>query len=432
MMHSGLTVGLRLRTRLACALLLSVSLVGCRSSAPPEEETHAAPVHAEPAKKVVVGEWTELLGTTQPLPNRSARISAAVEGHVLSVLGDGTGSAVVEGQQVKPEQIVVQLDDRVVRANRDKLRATLKDLDEQQKQAGFALELATIDVRRLEDLQQNKSSNASVPLVSRVELEKARITQKDAESKQKSATAKRDAAMADLKGLDRQLDFFALKSPIAGRLGIVQAVPGQTLTPGTVVADVVDLSEIDVLSYAPPATAAKLALDQPARLVLGENADLSKPLQGKVVFIGVQALPETGNVAVKIRFANPDFGMRANSIVHVNVLTQPERERLTIPEAVLSEDRDVPTVVVVEDVKTEKKGEEETKLGKARRLEAKIGVRDREHHVVELIALEDPEKKKEKVSPDGLLFVTEGGQGLKNDDKVKVEEAHEEKPHEDK
>ena len=39
---------------------------------------------------------------------------------------------------------------------------------------------------------------------------------------------------------------------IAGRLGLIRVVPGQTLSPGTVVAEVIDLSEVDVLCFVPP------------------------------------------------------------------------------------------------------------------------------------------------------------------------------------
>src|SRR5205823_963489 len=121
-----------------------------------------------------------------------------------------------------------------------------------------------------------------------------------AESRQKGAGAKHAAAVAELKALDEQLEFYTLRAPIAGRLSIVQAVPGQTLTPGTVVADVVNLDPIDVLCYAPPEAARRLALDQPAHLVLVEapSAEPSAPVTGKVAFIAVQAQPETGNIAV--------------------------------------------------------------------------------------------------------------------------------------
>jgi membrane fusion protein (multidrug efflux system) len=412
-------------------LFLPCLSIGCRKTLPPTEEgTPQAPVKAEAAKTLVLGEWTDLLGTTQPLPNHSARVSAAVEGRVLSVLGDSMGAVVTEGQQVKAGQVIVRLDDRVLQANREKLRAALDDLDEQKKQAGYAVELAKIEVNRLEELTPSSSSSGSLPLVSRVELNRARIAQKDAESKQKSVTAKHAVATAELKALDEQLHFYTLRAPIAGRLGIVQAVPGQTLSAGTVVAEVVDLNEIDVVCYAPPDAAARLALDQPAKLVLGEAAgeDGKRFPAGKVAFVGIQAQPETGNVAVKVRFPNPDLRLRTNTVVRVHVLTKPEKERLTIPETALMEDRDPPTVVAVQDVKSEKKNGDEQKVGKVRKLQATLGVRDRDRHVVELLGLVDPATK-ETVAPQRLLFVTAGGNGLQNDDVVKLqkEESKEEK-----
>lgn len=404
-------------------LLLMNVAGGCQRAPHPAEEVTQAPVQAQAASKIVMGEWTDLLGTTVPLPNRSARISAAVEGHVLTVLGDGKGSAVVEGEQVKAGQVVVQMDDRVLRANRGKLQAMLNDLEEQHKQAEFALELATIDVNRLKELMRSSPASGTLPLVSRVEIEKTQVLHKDAQSKLKSVAARQAAARADLKALDEQLKFFTLRAPISGRLSIVQTVPGQTLNPGAVVAEVVDLERIDVLCYAPPDIVSRLALDQPARLVVEESAAATsgpRPL-GKVAFIGVQAQPETGNVAVKVRFPNPELRLRGHAIVHVHVLTRPEQERLTIPEAALMEDLDIPMVVVVQDVKIEKSAGEEHKIGKSRKLQVGLGVRDRDRGIAEILSLEDPATKA-KVDPNDLLFVTAGGHGLRNDDMVKVEE----------
>jgi RND family efflux transporter MFP subunit len=411
---------------LLAGLLFTGAVVGCHGDAPPSPEpVPRAPVQAQAAKPILMGEWTELLGTTQPLPNRSARISATMEGHVLSVLGDGKGAVVAEGQQVKAGQVIVRLDDSVLRANSEKLQAALSDVNELQKQAGFALELANLDVNRLKELRQGSSTGSSQPLVSRVELEKAIVLQKDAQSKLKAAAAKQAAAQADLKALDKQMEFFTLRAPIAGRLSIVQAVPGQTLSPGTVVADVVDLDQIDVLCFAPPDAASRLVLDQPAKLLIEEpgTREAKEPLTGKVAFVGVQAQPETGNVPVKVRFPNPELRLRAHAIVRVHVLTQPEQERLTIPETAVMEDRDVPAVLVVQDVKTENTAGGEEKSGKALKLQAVLGIRDRDRGIIEILSLEDPATK-EKVAPSSVLFVTAGGNGLLNDDIVLLQ--HEE------
>jgi len=424
---------------LVVAIVLGCLTAGCgRQEEPAPEEVHPAPVTTVSAKKIALGEWSELLGTTQPLPNRSGRITAVVEGRVLSLLGDANtssplapreGSALTEGQQVQAGQVVVQLDDRILRANREKLLASLKDLDEQKRQADYAEELAQIDVNSLMTLAKSNSTNGGLPLASRVQLDKAHVAVKDAQSKQRAAQAKKDIALAELKALDEQLALYRLRSPIAGTLGLVQIVPGQTLAIGTTVAEVVNLDDIDVLCFVPPHTASRLVLNQTARLSNGEKdkTDLSPqreqgpPLaSGKVVFIAVQAQPETGNFAVKVRFPNRDLHLRANSLVRALVLTKPEQQRWTVPDTAVLEDQDPPGVVIAEQVETKKddKGEEE-KIGKARKLQATLGVRDRHKHLVEILELKDPEKK-EPFKIQDVVFIKEGGFGLHNGDPIKL------------
>jgi RND family efflux transporter MFP subunit len=415
------------RFSLSARLLVSWSVLvtaGCHRAAPPAEEEGKAPVKVVLARRVSLGEHTELLGSTQPLPQHAARVTAPVEGHVLWALGDGSGPAVVEGQEVEKGRVIVQLDDRIIRANRAKIQALLDEQQELRRQADIALQVATVDLNRLEALPG--SERGAIPLVSRVEREKVRLLLQDAEGKQKAALAKERALRADLEVLEVQLEFHKLRAPIAGRLGTVHAVPGQTLAIGTAVADVVDLREIDVVCLVPPENAARLALGQPARVSSGPGSlpEESSPV-GRVVFIAVQAQPETGNFLVKVRFPNPELRLRANMVVRCHVLTQPEKERLVVDEKAIVEDEKEPAVVVVQEVKTEKnaEGEEET-IGEAHKLHVVLGVRDREKGLAEVLSLEDPEKH-EKVSPENLPFVVEGGHGLHDGDVVKVKKEEE-------
>jgi RND family efflux transporter MFP subunit len=396
--------------------------LACQRKPAEEETAPAAPVQAQEPRALVLAQWTELDGTMLPLPAHSARVSAAVEGRVLSVLTGEDGKPVHEGQKVQAGDVIARLDDRIVQANRDKVEAGFKDLEEQKKQADYAVELAQIEVKRLDELM-NRSTSAgganggSLPLVSRVEVERARLAVKDAESKRAAAVARREGADKELQAIKEQLALFTLRAPITGRLGLLQIVPGQTLTVGTPVADVIDLDEIDALCYVAPHTRARLALDQAARVVGTKDA-----ADGKVVFVAPQAQPETGNFAVKVRFPNKGLGMLANTVVRVQVQTEPEKERLTIPEAALLEDQDPPTVIVLDKLETKKnKEDKEEKVGVARRLQATVGVRDREWHVVEILALKDPEKKG-TVPVEGALIITKGANGLRNDDPVRIAE----------
>ncbi|HTU93878.1 MAG TPA: efflux RND transporter periplasmic adaptor subunit [Gemmataceae bacterium] len=434
------------RNVLGFLAVLMVLPLGCTKEEPAaeEEEEHAAPVKWEAAEKADLEEWTELLGIAQPLPSHVAHISAPLGGYVLSVLPADHGKAIVEGQRVEKGQILVQLDERILRANREKLLVSDPELQEQIKQAGHAHELARLEVERLESLL--KSSGTSVMLVTHVEMDKVRLALKDAESKLKGVKAKEEVARAELKVIDEQINQYTMRAPIAGQLGMVHAYPGQTLAAGASVAEVINLDEIDVLCFVPASIVNRLQLDQVVRIEEKEEAltDAVRLEQGHIIFISDQAQAETGTIAVKARFPNQHRKLRGNTLVRVRVLTEKKSDCITLPEAALLEDQEDTAVLIVE---TEKKKDKEgnvikDKDGKeeeehhVRKLVAKLGLRDRDKHRVEIIGLFEVEEEKKKPVPleKDTLFVVEGGHGLEDKDLVteKKEEHEEEKKDEKK
>src|SRR5690349_4405216 len=108
-----LRVCVRSSALFGCFLLTGLTL-GCAKPDKGADIPPAAPVTWEPPAELILEEWTEVLGTTQPLPNQVARISAPVEGRVASVLQGEEGKPVLEGEQVKQGTVVVQLDDTIV------------------------------------------------------------------------------------------------------------------------------------------------------------------------------------------------------------------------------------------------------------------------------------------------------------------------------
>ncbi|HYV38172.1 MAG TPA: hypothetical protein VE988_20975, partial [Gemmataceae bacterium] len=147
--------------------------------------------------------------------------------------------------------------------------------------------------------------------------------------------------------------------------------------------------------------------------------------QGKVDFIADQAETDSGNVAVKIRFPNSEMALRANTTLRIRVLTNPGKACLTLPMAAVFEDEDPPTVIVVEDykvIKIKKDGKEmEIETGKARKLQVKLGIRDRVLGLVEIISVQDPENKWQGRLEDAPKFVTERGRGLRTDDLIQLQ-----------
>lgn len=397
--------------------------MGCnRQAAAPEEEVRPAPVKVVLARSLVIGQKTELLGTTQALPNHIARISSPFEGRLYSVLKGTGGQVVEEGQLVKAGDVIAQLDIRLLEASRDEAKATQEDLNEQKKQAELAVEQAGLEVKRLSDLEA-MDRGSPTPLVRPLEKEKARLSLQDAQSKLRGVMARQAAGQAKIKSLNDQIELSTLRAPIAGRLGLLQVVPGQSLAVGSAVAEVLDLAEIDVISFVPQRSIGQLTLGMNARIKSSEESATKESMgpTGKIVYVAQQAQAETGNYAVKIRFPNPDLQLKANAVVSVEVQTEQDKERMTIPDTALMEDQDPPGVIVLEDLKVEKTKEgKEEKRGKARLLRATIGARDRAWHVVELLALENAETK-EMVPLKDALIIVEGGHGLHDGDLVKIQ-----------
>ncbi len=422
----------RLRPVLSLLLVLAAALPGCKKEEAAAEEGGAreAPVKWEGPERHELKEWTELLGTTQPLPGHVARVSAAVGGPVLSLLRDEKGKPVHEGQEVAKDQELARLDDFQVRASREKALASRAELQALLQQAGYAVKLAEITVSSLEKLGGGRSASG-LTTVSQVELEKAKVALDQSRAARKAAQAKLDAVQAELKTLEEEAALYVLRAPIAGRLGLFNAGLGQALAVGATVAEIVNLDEIDVLCFVPARTAALLKLKQEARLE-GEPTG-AEP--GHVTFVGVQAQPETGTVAVKVRFPNTKRGLRANTLQRVQVLTRSKKDCLTIPESALMEDTDPPTVnIVVTAVEKNKEGKEEERH-RSKKLQAEVGLRgtiiehDKEERCVEILGLMDPESKKPVPLTEQTLFVVEGGNGLESGDPIKKEEEHKEEEH---
>ncbi len=417
---------------LACGLLVAAAL-GCgRAAPPPEEKAPPATVKWEAPAQAALEEWTELIGTTVPVPDRVARVTAPVEGRVLSVFGVPGSSPITEGQRVEKGTPLVQLDPTVVQAALAKSEAVLEVLREEEHQAQYAVQLAQSEVERLRQLkveEDQQPPGSRRTLVSPVDQYKAGVALKDAQSKLKAAIGKVVAGEKERDSLSEQVKLHTLTAPIAGTVGRALVVRGQTLAVGTPVTEVIDLAEsIDVVCYVPPSLVGRLKVGQPARSG-GFDPDPAAPqaaeAEGQVVYIADQGEAETGNFVVKVRLSNADAHLRANRVLRVRVLTKPGKECLSLRESAVQEDEETPTVVIVTDVKagTNAEGKQET-TGVARRLKAVLGVRDRTLHQVEIVALEDPEKdpaKRWKGDPKDALFVVEGGQGLQTGDAVKLE-----------
>jgi RND family efflux transporter MFP subunit len=433
----------RLARRLPPLLALALCLtLGC-AKPPEEEQPPPAVVVWKVASVNFLQEWTEFAGTVVPLPDRLARITAPVEGKVASVLTGDNGKPVAEGQRVEPGTVLVKLDTTVAEANLAKLVDTQRALQAEEEQAQIDAELAQRELTRLQDLK--KMETGGVTLVQKVELDRAASALKSAEAKFKAAGLRTVAGAKEVEAARKQLALYTLTAPIAGQLGRIQVAVGQCCTIGTPVADIVNVDEqIDVICFVPPRLIGRLKLGQRAHTG-GADKNPQEEARGEVIFIADQAEPDTGNFAVKVRFANADKRLRANSVVRFSLLLQDGKECVSLPETAVQQDTDPPTVVVVTDIKVEEnkevvkqidnlqkqqkeateRGDEKkaaelgreiekleknrvTTKGVARRVKAEPGLKSRHQHQIEIGGLTDTDE--EEGDKLRLLFELENGQ----------------------
>jgi multidrug efflux pump subunit AcrA (membrane-fusion protein) len=415
-------------------LLIAATLVGCNRAAPPAaEKVPPAPVKWEGIRQLFLEEWTELVGTTQPLPDHAARVTSPVEGRVVQILPATGSQAIVEGQRVPKGAVLAQLDTAALLANREKLVAAKSVAVAEKESAEFAVKQAGLEFKRVSELkkQQDAPNWSGLRLIAPIEVEKAEMALQAAQASVRTTERKLEAADKETASLDQQIGLYTLTAPRAGRLGRLQIVSGQTLAVGTVVADIVDIDdEIDVLCFVPAHDARKLQLGQSARIGgLDKTAEPTNAAEGRVAYIADQAEAESGLLAVKIRFSNQTVRLRANTVVRLRVLTKPGRACWAIPEAALMEDQEPPIVIAAEDVETKKNADgKDEESGKARRLQAVLGVRDRVLKQVEIVSLSDPDKKW-KGNLESALIIVEKGRGLQTGDAIRLEvEEDEEAP----
>ena len=412
------------------SLLMFVSMIstlGCNRTPPPApEKVPPAPVKWEEPRTTNPEEWTELVGTTQPVPDHAARVTAPVGGRVSAVLPKMSGKTIIEGQMVEEGDVLIRLDANAILANLAKGEAAKKVLLAEREGLVVAVKQAALDLKSLEELKRTQNTNTL--LVSPVMLEKASLALESAQAAVRGLDSKLEAADKDIDSLNFELKLYTLTAPRKGNLGRLQVVLGQTLSAGAAVAEIVDIDdEIDVLCFVSASDARKLQIGQTAHIGGFERtAEYTADPEGKIVYISDLAESETGTFAVKVRFPNRDLKLRANSVARVRILTKPGKACLTVPESALLEDQDPPGIIIVEDVSVVKNADgKDEQVGKARRLQAVIGVRDRYLHQVEIIRLDDTEKKW-KGDLEQTLIVIAKGQGLQTGDIVKLEEEEEE------
>lgn len=408
--HSGLIL-------LGAFVAASVCCIsGCRPVAKADAagDENAGPVvkvSVQPVKRTSLDETIEVLGVTQPLRNRTARVTTAIEGRVAEILpetpaaagtehqasteataadstsasdaptakhvavADPKSTRAVEGEMVTERQVIARLDDRLAKAAVAKAEGALAEAraavlaqsaprqpqleaaEAAAASAQTALEAAEAQFARLSkisDLVGPAQVNDAKTAVERAKADKhaadarlAELGQSLVDRKAVELQAKVRAAQADLKAAEMQLELTNIRSPIAGRLGRVSVFLGQSLPVGTPVANVTDLRQIQVDVAVAAKRIGDIRVGHSAAILLGDGAD-GKELSGKVTFVGQEIEQGSGSFPVSVVAENPDERLKAGVPVRARIVARHLDNVLVVPRSAVIDETDEPYLFVVE------------------------------------------------------------------------------------
>jgi membrane fusion protein (multidrug efflux system) len=267
---------------LAAGLLLSPALA---QQGPP----------AMPVATMVVKEqpWTSIVPAIGLLESvRGVDVSAATAGLVSNIAFDS-------GARVTAGQVLVELDTSVERAE---LRSSEADLP--RLQAEF-------------DRQRDLAARGFA-----------------AQSKLQEARANYDTQIARIAALRATIERRVITAPFDGVLGIRLVDKGQYLQAGTRIANLQDLSAMQVRFIVSQRELAKIAVGQPLRVNVDAYPD--QAFAGTITAIEPQVDLQSGVVQVQAQIPNADSRLRPGMFARLEIVLPDQKNVLAVPIVAVS------------------------------------------------------------------------------------------------
>lgn len=257
--------------------------------------------------------------TRRSLPQAISAIGSVTPIQTVSVRSQVTGTLVKvafqEGDEVQPGQLLFQLDARPFRAALDQAAANLaKD--------HAMLVNANQEVTRYRVLVQNDLATQE------------QFDQYKANADGAAAAVQADSAAAEQARLN--LEYCAIRSPIAGRTGSLLIREGNLVTANGA-APLVIINQIRpiAVSFSVP----QQYLDDiqryeargPLDVIIRPSDDTTAVRQGRLAFINNQVDTTTGTIQLKATFTNADRSLWPGEFVAVRLVLTVERDVLTVP-----------------------------------------------------------------------------------------------------
>lgn len=241
----------------------------------------------------------EVMGTGTLNTHYKAAASPKVfQGRLVEVLVD-------QNDFVTNGQLLARLDDReqrrqveMAQATFDAAQATVRRVRDDEARAHAVLKLARIEFDRVATLFTNRIASASdYDSV----VEQLRVAEAGLAVAQSAIVESERQEVAAEKQLGYQKELLAdtlIPAPFNGLIVKRNHDPGDVVTPGASILDVVDTNEVWVSAWVDETAMAPIKTNQPARVVF--RSEPTKVYSGRVARLGRQTDPETREFVVDV------------------------------------------------------------------------------------------------------------------------------------
>lgn len=312
----------------ALGFTVLLMMTGCGKELPTQPSAPPPVVEVIEVEQKDVAIHQEWVGTLDGMVN--AQILAQVSGYLLK-------QHYQEGQAVKKDQLLYEIDPRVLKATLDGARSNLARQE-------AILKTARLELARVERLLPERAVSVR--------------DRDNAVGREASAQAEVLAAKAAVESAELQLGFSRITSPINGIAGISKAQIGDLVGPGSANAELTIVSQLDpIKAYIPLSELQYLQfvrdiknkdLNQespPLELILADGAPYEQP--GKFFFADRQVDVKTGTIQVAILFPNPSNLLRPGQYAKVRAVVKQRYGALLIPQRAIIEMQGKRLVAVV-------------------------------------------------------------------------------------
>ena len=291
-------------SRLLLLAAVALSVVGCAK--PAERRGGRVPIAVATVERRTIPYEVEATGTVEA--SRSATVTARVGGAISRI-------AFRDGQDVRADQVLFEIDPRPFRSAVDRAAALL---DRDRAQA----KVARLELQRAESL-------AARGVVAASELDQKRATAEAA-----AATVAADSAALATARLD--LSYATVRSPIDGRTGELRVDLGDMVraNDATPLLTVHRVRPVHVRFAVPPSSLSSLRDLEGSNLrVDARPADASDSswVEGRLVFVDNAVDAASGTLTLKGEFANADGAFWPGAFVRVRVRLGEDAAAIVVP-----------------------------------------------------------------------------------------------------